>query len=70
MKFTLAIWICSFINFECTPKIEVPQLYDSWKECVVAAQELSVEMINTTDGINKHRLATKYTCTEIYVQRT
>ena len=49
-------------------EIKIPEYFDSWKECVVAAQELSVELINTTDDINQYRLATKYICKEVYVQ--
>ena len=68
MKFALTIWICSFLNLTCSPPIKIPQYFDSWKECVVAAQQLSVELINTTDDINQYRLATKYICKEVYVQ--
>ena len=64
MKFILAISLCSFINNTCLPPVEVVKPYNSWKECSVAAYEISKAMIDAQqdDYVNKNKLATKFTC--------
>ena len=67
MKFILTVWICSFINFECTPPINYPQHFDTWSECVAEALNISQELLAKQDDINDYRLATKYLCKEVNV---
>jgi len=64
MKFVLAISLCSFVNNTCLPPVEVTKPYNSWKECTVAAYELSKVMIIAQQDhyINNNKLATKFTC--------
>ena len=64
MKFVLAISLCSFINNTCLPPVEVIKPYDSWKECSVAAYEISKAMITAQqdDYVNNNKLSTKFTC--------
>jgi len=66
MKFILAISICSFLNNQCLPPVEIKTHYDSWKDCTFAALEISKEIINTQkiEDVNNAKLATKYSCTE------
>ena len=67
MKFTLVIFLCSFINNECLPPKEVKQLYNSWKECTLAALEISTEimLLQEEEFVNKNKVATKFICREI-----
>ena len=67
MKFTLVIFLCSFINNECLPPKEVKQLYNSWKECTFSALEISTEILRLQeeDFVNYNKVATKFTCTEV-----
>ena len=64
MKFVLAISLCSFVNNTCLSPVEVKVTYNSWKECSVAAYEISKSMIisQKSDYVNKNKLATKFTC--------
>jgi hypothetical protein len=48
MKFTLILFLCSFINNECLPPQEIKQHYNSWKECTLAALEISTEIMRFT----------------------
>ena len=68
MKFALAIWICSFTNGECSPKVNIPELFNTWNECVVEAYRLSIILPHTVDDINQYKLATKFSCKEIYLE--
>ena len=65
IKFTLTIWVCSFLgqNF-CMPPIQVPILYDSWYECSRAAHRESIKIYSKLGYkvVNDGRLATRYTC--------
>ncbi len=67
MKFTLVIFLCSFIDNQCLPPAEVKQLYNSWKECTLAALEISTEILRLQeeDFVNNNKVATKFTCTEV-----
>ena len=64
-KFTLIIWVCSFIQGNsCLPPIEMPKLYSSWYECSVAAHKESVTLLQKMGyaNVNKYKVGTKYTC--------
>jgi hypothetical protein len=67
MKFILIIFLCSFVNNQCLPPVEIKQVYNSWKECTIAAYELSTELILAHEKkfVNKNKLSTKFTCTEV-----
>jgi len=67
MKFTLVIFLCSFINNQCLPPKEIKQEYNSWKECAVAAFEISKQLIISQDDlfINDNKIATKFVCEEV-----
>jgi hypothetical protein len=66
MKFILAISLCSFVNNTCLPPVEVIKPYNSWKECSIAAYEISKAMIIAQQDpyVNNNKLATKFTCSE------
>ena len=67
MKFTLIIFLCSFINNECLLPQEIKQHYNSWKECTHAALEISTEimLLQEEEFVNKNKVATKFICREI-----
>jgi len=67
MKFTLVIFLCSFINNKCLPPVEIKQPYNSWKECTIAAFEVSKELIIKQEDsfINNNKIATKFICKEV-----
>ena len=67
MKFTLILFLCSFINNECLPPQEIKQHYNSWKECTLAALEISTKimLLQEEEFVNKNKVATKFVCQEI-----
>ena len=67
MKFTLIIFLCSFINDQCLPPQEIKQPYNSWKECTLAALEISTEIIRLQEEefVNNNKIATKFICKEV-----
>jgi len=66
MKFTLIIFLCSFINNQCLAPIQIDGNYNSWKECSIAALELSKELIVLQEDkfINNNKISTKFICEE------
>ena len=66
MKFVLTIYVCSFLQFDCSPPVTYPTHFDSWYECTLKAHEESVDLLKNVpqDIVEKNRLATKYTCTQ------
>ena len=67
MKFILVISLCSFVNNECLPPVQVTTQYNSWKECTVAALTISKDIIiqQKNEDVNVAKLATKFMCQEI-----
>ena len=68
IKFTLMIWVCSFLGGQtCLPPIEVPTIYNSWYECSRAAHRESLKMMSKIGYkvINRDKIAMKYRCKEI-----
>ena len=67
MKFILVIFLCSFVDNQCLPPVEIKPPYNSWKECTIAAYELSRKIILSQEEklINENKLSTKFTCTEV-----
>ena len=65
MKFILTIYVCSFMEFNCSPGVTFPNTFNTWSECVVKAFDESKDLINSVppDIVEANRLATKYTCT-------
>ena len=64
MKFVLTLYVCSFLDFTCSPPVEYPKTFDNWHSCVITALEESEMLINAVpqDVVDRNRLATKYTC--------
>ena len=67
MKFILTISLCSFINNQCLPPAEVKQKFNSWKECTLAALEISKQIIISQENtfVNNNKVATKFMCKEV-----
>jgi hypothetical protein len=67
MKFTLIISLCSFINNQCFPPAEIKQPFNSWKECVVFALDISQKLIIAQEDafINDNKVAVQFVCTEV-----
>ena len=67
IKFTLTIWVCSFLQGQvCMPPIQSPVMYSSWYECSRAAHQESVKIMSKLGYkvVNKERIAMKYRCQE------
>ena len=66
IKFTLIIWVCSFLGGQstCMPPIKFSQAFNSWYECSRAAHQESVRMISKLGYkyVNEHQIAMKYNC--------
>ena len=68
IKFTLIIWVCSFTaGTQCMPPINFPIMYDSWKECSIAAHAESIKIIESSDPdfFNENRVGMKYICRSV-----
>ena len=67
VKFILLISLCSFINNQCLPPIEVKVEYNSWKECTTAALEISkkLKIAQEDTFINNNKVATKFMGEEV-----
>ena len=68
IKFTLIIWVCSFLGQNmCLTPIESPTLYDSWYECSRAAHTESKIILSKLGYkvVNDSKIATRYTCTPL-----
>ena len=68
IKFTLTIWVCSFLGQNlCMPPVQSPILYNSWYECSRAAHQESIKIYSKLGYkiVNEARLATRYTCTVV-----
>ena len=67
MKFILLISLCSFIENQCLPPVQIKQEFNSWKECTIAALEISKKIIIAQEDtfVNKNKVATQFVCKEI-----
>ena len=67
MKFTLIIWVCSFLGnpAACLAPMEYPKLFNSWYECALAAHTESKKIYSKLGFryVNENKIATRYTCT-------
>ena len=69
IKFTLIIWVCSFLSNPsvCMPPIPSPVLYNCWYECSRAAHQESIKLMSSLGYkvVNKDKIAMKYRCKEV-----
>ena len=67
MKFILIISLCSFINNQCLPPAQIKGEYNSWKECTLAALEISKKLIIAQEDtfVNDNKVAVQFTCKEV-----
>jgi hypothetical protein len=67
VKFILLISLCSFIENQCLPPVQIKQEFNSWKECTIAALEISKKIIIAQEDtfVNKNKVATQFVCREI-----
>ena len=68
-KFTLIIWVCSFLGHQsvCMPPMEFPKQFDNWYEFSRGAHRESL-LLMTKMGfkyVNDNKLAVKYMCREV-----
>ena len=68
-KFTLIIWVCSFLagSPTCLPPIKVEKVYNSWYECSRGAHKESALILSKLGYkyVNENQIATKYGCQEL-----
>ena len=65
IKFTLIIWVCSFLGQNlCMKPIVYPTLYNSWYECSREAHKESIKLLSAAGFkyVNDKKLGTRYTC--------
>ena len=67
MKFILVISLCSFLEDQCLPPAQIKAEFNSWKECTIAALEISKEIIIAQEDtfVNNNKVATQFTCKEL-----
>ena len=66
MKFILILYACSTIANGCGVPVQDVKLYDSYKECAVAASQISITALNAMDKdmVNKEQIFFGFTCLE------
>jgi hypothetical protein len=67
MKFILIMYACSTIANGCgVPVQESTDVHDSYKECAVAASEISIVALNSMnkDMVNKEQIFFGFSCVE------
>ena len=64
MKFILTMSLCSFVNNQCLPPVQIQTEYNSCKDCTIEALKISEQHLNTQkiEDVNAAKLATKYMC--------
>lgn len=65
VKFTLIIWVCSFLGDNlCASPIQSNIVYDSWYECSRDAHKYSLKIISEIGykKVNDNKLGTRYMC--------
>ena len=70
IKFTLILWVCSFLaGSKCMNPITYPGVYDSWLECSKAAHIESIKLMENLDPnfINEYEVGMKYNCKRVAV---
>jgi len=69
IKFTLIIWVCSFLGASpvCMAPLEYPKSFDSWYECSRTAHSETLLMLSKMGYkyVNDNRIAMSYSCKEI-----
>ena len=68
VKFTLIIWVCSFLGQNlCLIPAQSPILYNSWYECSRAAHKESLRILSKIGYkvVNDDKLATRYICKKV-----
>jgi hypothetical protein len=68
-KFTLIIWVCSFLGSQpsCLPPVQYPHDLKSWYECSRTAHKESLIIISKMGFkyINDNKIAMSYSCREV-----
>jgi hypothetical protein len=66
MKFILIMYACSTIANGCGVPVQSPEMYNSYKECAVAASEISIVALNSMnkDMVNKEQIFFGFSCVE------
>jgi hypothetical protein len=69
VKFILVISLCSFVNNQCLPPVEVDKKYNSWNDCAIAAIDISKDILiaQGKENVNKNKLATRFNCNEVSI---
>ena len=65
MKFTLIIWVCSFLGPQnCMPPMEYPRIFNSWYECARTAHRESGQILSKMGYkvVNESKIGIKYFC--------
>ena len=64
MKFILIMYAFSTIANGCGVPVQSPQMYNSYKECAVAASEISIVALNSMnkDMVNKEQIFFSFNC--------
>jgi len=68
IKFTLIIWVCSFLGQQtCMKPMEYPILFDTWYECAREAHRESGKILSQMGykKVNESRIGIKYYCRQI-----
>jgi hypothetical protein len=68
IKFTLIIWVCSFLGQQtCMKPLQYPKMFDSWYECARQAHKESGQILSSMGykAVNESRIGIKYSCRQI-----
>ena len=66
MKFLLSMIICTSVYNQCLPPHQMPELYNSHYECMIAGYEESIKKAKEIgpEEINKYGTIIKFFCAE------
>jgi len=64
MKFILSMIICSSVYNSCLPPVDMPDLYNSHYECMIAGYNESIKKAKETgpEEVNKYGTIIKFMC--------
>ena len=66
MKFILVMYACSVIANGCGVPVQDTKMYDTYKDCAIAASQISITAINAMDKdmVNKEQIFFGFNCIE------
>jgi len=64
MQFMLIVYACSVVYGACGERVQSPELYNTYKECMLAGYQTSIKAINILEEslVNQEKIFFKFNC--------